>query len=143
MLPARDGVREVTPSLTAYVERLSSRIFLRAAVVVGSRARNDHWRDSDIDLVVVSDAFSPLTRAQRIEFLLAAWEGDFVLEPFGFTSHEVMEATTVFLWEALADGRTIHDDGIWTRAQERFRSRLESRELERTPHGWRELNLGT
>jgi hypothetical protein len=108
-------------------------------VVVGSRARNDHWRDSDIDLIVVSPQFAEMSRAQRIDLLLSSWNGKYALEPHGYTPVEMLHADTLFLWEALADGRAIHDDGIFAEARERFEHRLQARELQRTAHGWREL----
>lgn len=43
------------------------------------------------------------------------------------------------LWDALADGRPLQDAGVWQEARQRFQQRLEGRELERTPRGWRTL----
>ncbi|MBI3927217.1 MAG: nucleotidyltransferase domain-containing protein, partial [Armatimonadetes bacterium] len=46
--------------------KLERRILIQALVVFGSRARNDHWKDSDVDLVIVSPAFQGMTRRDRI-----------------------------------------------------------------------------
>lgn len=62
MLPSRDGVREVEPQLRRYLQALQQRLPVECLVVFGSRARADHWIDSDIDLLVVSPAFQNLPR---------------------------------------------------------------------------------
>ncbi len=137
MLRTRDGVGEVEAQLRDYLSRLPVKAL--AVVVVGSRARGTHMRDSDIDLVVVSDEFEGLARGQRIERLLEPYRNLPPLEPMGFTSHEVLHADGLYLWDALADGRPLQDEGVWQEARQRFQQRLEGHELERTARGWRTL----
>lgn len=135
MLRTRDGVGEVQAQLRDYLSRLPVQAL--AVVVVGSRARGTNMRDSDIDLVVVSDEFECLTLGERIERLLEPYRNLPPLEPMGFTSQEVLHADGLYLWDALADGRPLQDAGVWQEARQRFQQRLDERELERTPRGWR------
>jgi hypothetical protein len=108
-----------------------------SVVVVGSRARGQHYSDSDIDLVVVSREFAQLSRPQRIDLLLGPWSGQYALEPFGFTPDEVMDPRSLHLWDALADGRVLVDDeGAWERAREAFRAPWDGGEFKRRQHGW-------
>ncbi len=139
MLQARDGVREVEAQLEHYIEQLHQRIPYRAIVVTGSRARNDHFTDSDIDLVVVSEAFEKLNRGERIELLLQDWHDSPALEPLGYTAHELLLGRGLYVWDAMADGRVLHDDGMWRQACQAFdRERMDGR-LVRTARGWREF----
>lgn len=137
MLHTRDGVREVEAQLTGYLEKLSRRISVEAAVVTGSRARNTHFRTSDIDLVVLSDDFHGVSRLDRIGVLLEDWYDSPALEPMGFTADEALHADGLYLWDALADGRALIDNGGWARAQEGFKERWRGGELERTERGWK------
>ncbi|MBI3924363.1 MAG: nucleotidyltransferase domain-containing protein [Armatimonadetes bacterium] len=137
MLPPRDGIRDVQAQLDRYLEALPFPV--EAAVVVGSRARGSHWRGSDLDLVLVSETFSAMPRYRRIERLLEPWKGPPALEPLGFTAYELGRPDSLYLWEALADGRTILDQGVWRDARQRFQERIDRGEIERTSRGWRIL----
>ncbi|MCE7872708.1 nucleotidyltransferase domain-containing protein [bacterium CPR1] len=134
----RDGVREVEPQLKGYLQVLKRKLPVRAAVVFGSRARNDHWRDSDIDLLVVSEAFEGMPRSLRIDFLLDEWQDVPALEPFGCTPAELAGPGGLMLWDALHQGRPIFDDGTWREARAQFQRRIERGELTPTAGGWRE-----
>lgn len=134
----RDGIRPVQSELEAYSRGLSSRIGLRSVVVFGSRARGDHWENSDIDLLVVSDDFHGLSSGQRIDLLLESWPGIPALEPFGVTPEECMGPGWLLLWDALHQGRVLEDDGTFRYARERLLQRIEEGALVPTSGGWRE-----
>lgn len=134
----RDGVREVEPQLKRYLHALERKLPVRAAVVFGSRARNDHWRHSDIDFLVVSEAFEGMPRSHRIDLLLDEWEDVPALEPFGCTPAELAGPGGLMLWDALHQGRPIFDDGTWRDARAQFQRRVERGELTPTAGGWRE-----
>lgn len=136
MLWTRDGVGEVQAQLDLYLEKLPVRA--DAVVVTGSRARGTHMRDSDIDLVVVSEELAGLNRGQRIELLLEPYRDLPPLEPAGYTPEEVLHADGLYLWDALADGRPRLDSGLWQQAREAFLARIAAGELERTERGWRQ-----
>lgn len=135
MLRTRDGLREVETRLRAWLTRLP--VPARAVVLVGSRARGTHWRGSDIDVVVVAESFEGMPRALRIDSLLEPWFDELALEPMGFTPSETLDADGLYLWDALADGRVLQDDGIWAEARARVEARIRRGELLRTPGGWR------
>lgn len=118
------------------MEALKARLRLEAVIVVGSRARNDHWRDSDIDAVVVSPDFRGMRRGARIECLLQPWLDTPALEPLGYTPEEVLnDPDSLYLWEALADGRPLLDAGIWSQAVKRLGERIGRGELLRRGQG--------
>lgn len=135
MLRTRDGLRQVETRLRDWLTRL--RLPARAVVLVGSRARGTHWRGSDIDVVVVAESFEGMPRALRIDSLLEPWFDELALEPMGFTPSETLDADGLYLWDALADGRVLQDDGIWAEARARVEARIRRGELLRTPGGWR------
>jgi len=134
----RDGLREVEPQLTEYLRRLGERIPLSCVALFGSRARNDHWRTSDIDLLVVSPAFAGKPRPARLDLLLEDWDGIPALEPFGCTPEELLGYGGLLLWDALHQGRPLCDDGTWEAARKHFERRLSTGELTPTAGGWRE-----
>lgn len=132
---ARDGVREVESLLERFLTRLESRLPVDSVVVFGSRARNDHWVDSDVDLVVVSPGFEGMGRRDRIGLLQEEWPGGVACEPLGFTPVEIQEANTPLLWEILRDGRPVKSGPAWIVAHRTFESLLETGALERTSSG--------
>lgn len=136
MLRPRDGVGEVRPLLETYLAGLAWRIPLRAAAVFGSRARGDHRRGSDIDLVVVSDAFGSLRWDERIGRLLEDWRERPALEAVGYTSEELLRLDHLLLVDAVYDGRPLRDDGIWESARQRLLSHMQRGRLIRRPGGW-------
>ncbi len=73
----------------AYVERLSSRVPLIAAVAVGSVARGDFNVWSDVDVVVVAEQL-PYRAPERSLLLAQGAPGG--VQPVGFTPEEFREA---------------------------------------------------
>ncbi len=138
MLPPRDGIREVEPQLRRYLQALQRRLPVECLAVFGSRARGDHWADSDIDILVVSPAFQGLPRLHRIGLLLEDWRESPALEPLGYTPEELLKADHPILLEALSDGRALFDRGIWLQGQEQLAAVLASQAWERIPGGWKE-----
>lgn len=138
MLPERDGVREVESQLKGYMAKLERRILIQALVVFGSRARNDHWKDSDVDLVIVSPAFQGMTRRDRIGLLLEDWMQSPALEPLGYTAEEIEVPDHLVLLDALYQGRPIRDDGVWARARGHLLRQIEEGEWTPTERGWRQ-----
>lgn len=136
MLRPRDGVGEVRPLLEAYLESLASRLPFRAAVVFGSRARGDHRRGSDIDLVVVSDAFRALRWDERIGLLLEDWRERPALEPVGYLPEELLRLDHLLVVDAVHDGRPLRDDGIWESARRHLSLEMQEGRLLRRLGGW-------
>ncbi|MEW6284316.1 MAG: nucleotidyltransferase domain-containing protein [Candidatus Eremiobacterota bacterium] len=124
--------------MRGYLERLRRRIPVECLAVFGSRARGDHWSDSDIDVVVVSEAFRGMPRRERIGVLQEDWCESPALEPLGYTPEELLAADHPLLLEILSDGRPVSDQGVWEAGQARLARALEAGEWERMPGGWRE-----
>jgi len=61
---------------------------LERAILFGSRARGDHLRYSDVDLLLVSDAFEGIPFPDRPSKLYPLWEGGLPLEILCYTSTE-------------------------------------------------------
>lgn len=117
MLPARDGIREVEPQRNRYLTRLRLRLPVDCLAVFGSRSRNDHWVDSDVDVIVVSAGFEGVPRRERIGMLLEDWDESPALEPLGYTPQELLSVDHPILLEALSDGKPIYDSGVWKKGQ--------------------------
>ncbi|MBX3170385.1 MAG: nucleotidyltransferase domain-containing protein [Candidatus Eremiobacteraeota bacterium] len=93
---------------------MRSRLNLRSVIVFGSRARGDHWENSDINLLAISDDF------------LESWPGIPALEPFGVTPAECEGPGWLLLWDALYQAR------------EKLFVRIHSVDLTPAAGGWRE-----
>lgn len=72
-----------------HVRRLSERLPVRQAAVVGSVARGDFNVWSDVDVVVVADGL-PERRLERLELLMEGRPPR--VEPIGFTPAELADA---------------------------------------------------
>jgi len=75
-------------------------------ILFGSRARGDHLVDSDVDLVVVSDAFDGVPWHERIHALQRLWRGAHTLECLPYTPAEWRERqqSSGVLQDALREG---------------------------------------
>lgn len=131
------GVRQVLDPLREFIRRLKRRIKVEAVVVFGSRAREEHLRDSDVDLLVVSDDFEGLPRWERGYQILAEWEGPLPLEPIGMTSRELARCEGLLCWDILEEGFVLEDQGLFRRVRAKFEQMKKERLLERTESGWR------
>jgi len=138
MGPVRDGLRAVQSSLEEYIQKLRLKCKVHSVVLFGSRARGDHWENSDIDLLVISPDFAGLNSGQRIDLLLELWPGIPALEPFGVTPIESVNDGWLLLWDALYQGRVLEDDGTYRLAREKLMGRIRDGALTPTLDGWRE-----
>lgn len=71
-----------------YVDRLARNIAVKQAILTGSWARGSYLRDSDVDLIVVSDDFEGMGLPERLVYLQKAWTSRLPLEAFGYTTSE-------------------------------------------------------
>jgi len=81
-------------------------IEVKQVILYGSYARGDFRRDSDIDLVVVSDNFKGKNLRERLEILgIAAVRIMKPIEAYGVTSREMKSTSAAgFLREAISSG---------------------------------------
>jgi hypothetical protein len=82
----RLGVDEV--ALGKFLRRVDERFALERAVLFGSRARGDELKESDYDLLLVSEGFRALPFAERIAAVLDLWDLPEGLEPLCYTPEE-------------------------------------------------------
>ena len=80
----------VEEELRRYVERVSSKIKLYAAIQFGSRARGDYGPWSDYDLLLIGDFSEPYL--ERLKMLLELTEGIKIpIEPHPYTLNEALK----------------------------------------------------
>ncbi len=103
----RLGVDEA--GLAKFLARVSERFALDRAVLFGSRARGDELRDSDYDLLLVSESFGVLGFAERIAAVLDFWDLPESLEPLCYTPAELArkQQEIGIVAEALREGREL------------------------------------
>ncbi|RLE75072.1 MAG: nucleotidyltransferase domain-containing protein [Thermoprotei archaeon] len=131
--------REVVECLREYVDKLRRLGFpVASAVLFGSRARGDHLRHSDVDLLVIlrrsSDPF-----LNRVAELARHWDEGYHLEVFPYTTDEVkalMNRGSVAIYDALDHGVVIVDDGTFEELRERFREARSKGIVGRGARGW-------
>jgi len=93
-------VRKYLKSLPLKVDR---------AILFGSTARGDRLKDSDVDLIVISDDFREMDLPHRFFVLQKNWKPHIDLEAFGFTQEEFdrLKDKSVILQEATEYGINI------------------------------------
>jgi predicted nucleotidyltransferase len=83
-----EGTRSIETSLRTFLARLQDRFRPSLVVLFGSRARQDHLVDSDVDLLIVSEAFEGMGWRDRILRVIELWDGRVSLEPLCYTPEE-------------------------------------------------------
>ena len=132
------AIREITSDLTAYLDRLRAHVDVEGVVVFGSRARNEGFVDSDLDVAVVSRTFHGMSRLERMMLLLADWQGSVALEALGFTPDELLACDRPIVWSILHEGLAWEDRGPVRQAQARLQQKITRGDLEPLADGWRE-----
>lgn len=79
---------ETLVEVKRFLEALGRDWPLERAILFGSRARGDHLRYSDVDLLLVSDAFEGIAFPDRPSKLYQHWEGGLPLEILCYTPTE-------------------------------------------------------
>lgn len=79
------------------------------AILFGSTINDDRLKESDIDLIVVSNDFKDMPFEKRILMLQRHWKHDAMLEAFGFTEEEFEElkSKSIVVQEAVEKGKII------------------------------------
>ena len=120
--------------LREYVERVSRRVRLHAAILFGSRARGDHGPWSDYDLLLIGDFKEPYL--DRLKTLLDLTEGIRIpIEPHPYTLDEalkMLERGNPSIVDAVEEGRPILLGEGWEKILERYRSMKRRGKLKRT-----------
>ena len=120
--------------LREYVERVSRRVRLHAAILFGSRARGDHGPWSDYDLLLIGDFKEPYL--DRLKTLLDLTEGIRIpIELHPYTLEEalkMLERGNPSIVDAVEEGKPILVGEGWEKILERYRSMKRRGKLKRT-----------
>lgn len=130
-------LRQIQADLERLAQGLKEELGLEALVLTGSWARGDALVESDVDIAVVCTGFGGMNVFQRIEAVWNHWQGEGFLQPACYLPEEVAKCWGVYLWDALADGKVIHDSGIWAKTKARFDHLLATGALKRVKSGWK------
>ncbi len=79
---------DALPGIRRFKGILSKRFQITRMILFGSRARGEHLRTSDVDLLVVSPDFASMPFLRRIREIVALWESDLDLEVLPYTPEE-------------------------------------------------------
>ncbi len=95
--------------LKDFLKRVHARFPLERAILFGSRARGEELKNSDYDLVLVSEAFRGIPYPERVGAILALWTMDVGLEPIPLTPEEFAERAgkITVVAEAVRTGKVI------------------------------------
>jgi len=124
----------VSDELREYVERVSRKVRLHAAILFGSRARGDHGPWSDYDLLLIGDFKKPYL--DRLKTLLDLTEGIRIpIEPHPYTLEEalkMLERGNPSIVDAVEEGEPILVGEGWEEILEKYRSMKRRGKLKRT-----------
>jgi hypothetical protein len=79
---------EILAKVKRFLEAVGKAYQLERAILFGSRARGDHLKHSDVDLLLVSDDFGDIPFPDRPSKLYRYWEGGLPLEMLCYTISE-------------------------------------------------------
>ena len=100
------GTKQIQKSLTVFLRRVQKKYHPQQVILFGSFARGEARRDSDVDILVVSDSFKNTREYDRFkELYLISSDLEPEFHVFGFTNEEIQnsdELTT--LKQALTQG---------------------------------------
>ena len=124
----------MSDELKEYVERVSRRVRLHAAILFGSRARGDHGPWSDYDLLLIGDFKEPYL--DRLKTLLDLTQGIRIpIELHPYTLEEalkMLERGNPSIVDAVEEGKPILVGEGWEKILERYRSMKRRGKLKRT-----------
>ncbi len=75
--------------LISFLKHLKKELRVREVYLFGSRVYGVPLRDSDLDVLVVSEEFSKHSFIENMEALSRLWNGSFTLEIFPYTPEQI------------------------------------------------------
>ncbi len=80
---------QTDPKIKNFVERIQKKFKLVRAIFFGSRARGDHFKNSDYDIILVSPDFEGIFFTKRISMMYDFWRYyPLEIEPICYTPKE-------------------------------------------------------
>lgn len=77
-----------------YIHSVRGKLHVEKAMIFGSMARKEATHDSDIDLIILSNDFAPMSLLQRLSLLNGLRRGDALKIPMdilGYTQKEFLD----------------------------------------------------
>lgn len=95
--------------LRSFRRKVSKRYSIRRMVLFGSHSRGEARRDSDVDLIVVSDVFRRKNAVDRAYLMRLEWDLDYAVDFLCYTPEEfrVYSKAPGIVRQALREGRAI------------------------------------
>lgn len=92
-------IKKIKPVIKVYLKELKKKIKPQKVILFGSYARGTANKDSDIDLVILSDDFKKISFDKRLDLLIDAREHQltrkYAMDIFGYTPKEYAQASTL------------------------------------------------
>ena len=64
---------DIDKEIRKFIEKLSSKIKIKKIIIFGSTARGDRLKQSDVDLIVISDDFEKMPLNERFRIVYMEW----------------------------------------------------------------------
>ena len=103
------GAKSDITAINEFIARVSRDFEIKKVILFGSRATETARKDSDIDLMIVSDDFGKMNFFERVSAMYDYWSSDFPVDFLCYTSNEfiALKSRISIVREALANGRII------------------------------------
>ena len=86
--------KKTDPKIKEFVKKIKNKYKIEKAIFFGSRARGDHFKNSDYDIILVSDDFKDIFFTKRIAMMYTFWKHyPLEIEPICYTSQEFKKKT--------------------------------------------------
>jgi len=101
-----------TEEIAEFLALLEERFQPERVILFGSRARGDHLKNSDYDIIVVSDRFEGCHFLDRLAALFELWDYDHDLDILAYTPEEfeLKKAELGVVGEAARQGIEVRSD---------------------------------
>lgn len=102
-------IQKIKPALDNYIKKVTDSMNVEKIILFGSHARGDAKRDSDVDLLVISEDFATMDDDDRLKILYRLSVGfPYNLHVYGITPDELLHASPLTtLGEAKKKGITL------------------------------------
>ncbi len=75
--------------LARFLRRLRDTMNVREVYIFGSRVYGEPLRESDLDIIVVSEEFGGRSFIENMEAVSRPWDGSFTIEVFPYTPEQL------------------------------------------------------